>query len=49
MWVDEYGFEIFDPTPDSLKSTDKWVEDNKREPVKKIEEQSKKPKNNYLF
>ena len=48
MWVDKYGFEIFDPTEDSLNETDHWIED--KEPVKTVTESKKeKPKNDYLF
>lgn len=49
MWVDKYGFEIFEPTEDSLSNTDRWVEDKPKEEIKPKVEVPKKPKNDYLF
>ncbi|MBR4397277.1 MAG: hypothetical protein IKS93_05425 [Methanobrevibacter sp.] len=49
MWVDKYGFEIFQPTPDTLSEGDHEVPDEpvQEKPAEKKQEDS--PKNLPLF
>lgn len=50
MWVDKYGFEIFQPTPDTLSDGDHEIPDDEVVQEKPAEKKPEdKPKNLPLF